>query len=430
MADQKFGLLLYRPIYLFAIAGCWIVLRRQDLRFAGAVLLLVTAAYVGNTTRLYMWWGGTSAPARFLVPILPCLAPMIALAAGASQGRVARTLLWMSLSVSLLIAFVGAGWPGRLFLFSDPHGYARLLEAIQSGAPLTFSLPTFTNEDWQSPLKGLLPWAAAGGLSLAAIAVAARSRRVSVFWLGVVGSLTFLLTASVAARMPAREAREDIVRQGTLDLLWQYDGDRLRAFEYDRLGKIDADRLRELSLVTFQHYPVAAFALPQGVYEARVWFSGPLQRQGQIIVSSSQRVTFGRSAGVLANPAVVPFELLVGVGRLSVGVSDRSLAATVSRIEIVPMAIISRSAREPRSARTIEALGDRPGAYIAYVDAHAYPEGGVFWTRATELATVLVAPGGASRILLTLHVGPESGDVRISLSGKEMTVHVEADHTA
>jgi hypothetical protein len=126
----------------------------------------------------------------------------------------------------------------------------------------------------------------------------------------------------------------------------------------------------------------------------------------------------------------VPFELPVGVGGLSVGVRDQSLAATVSRIEIVPKAIVSRSVREPRSARTIEGLGPRPGAYIVYVDAHAYPEGGVFWTRATELATVLVAPGGASRILLTLHLGPESGDVKVSLAGKETTVRVEADHTA
>ncbi len=115
---------------------------------------------------------------------------------------------------------------------------------------------------------------------------------------------------------------------------------------------------------------------------------------------------------------------------MSVGVSDQGLATTVSRIEIVPTAIVSQSARERRSARTIEGLGDRAGAYIVYVDAHAYPEGSVFWTRATELATVLVAPGGASRILLTLHLGPESGDVKVSLAGKEATVRVEADRTA
>ena len=427
--DQKFGLLVYSPIYLFAIAGCWAVLRRPELRSLGAVLLLVIVAYVGSTTRLYMWWGGSSAPARFLVPILPCLAPMIAMAVATAHGRAARTLLWTWLSVSLLIAVVAVVWPERLLLFSDQHGYARLLETIQSGAPLTMSLPTFTNEDWQSPLKELFLWMAAGGLALAALGVAARSRRVSGFWLGVVACLTFLTTAGVAARRPSTEARDDLARQGTLDLLWQYDGGRLRAFEYNRLGKIGADRIRELGLVTFQRYPVVPFSLPEGAYEARVWFSGALRRQGEIVISSD-RVTFGRGGGVFTNPGIVPFELHVGVGGLSVGVSDQSLAAAVSRIEIVPTAIVPQSAREPRAPRAIEPLGDRPGAYMVYVDGHAYPEGGVFWTRATELATVLVATGGASRILLTLYLGPESGDVKLSLAGKEGTVRVERGNTA
>ena len=67
---------------------------------------------------------------------------------------------------------------------------------------------------------------------------------------------------------------------------------------------------------------------------------------------------------------------------------------------------------------------------MVYVDGHAFPEGGVFWTRATELSTVLVATGGASRILLTLYLGPESGDVKLSLAGKEGTVRVERGNTA
>jgi hypothetical protein len=428
--DQKFGLLVYSPVYLFAIAGCWIILRRPDVRSLGAVLLLVTVAYVGSTTRLYMWWGGSSAPARFLVPILPCLAPMIAVAVATLHSRAARTLLWMWLSVSLLIAFVAAAWPERSWLFSDPHGYARLLEAIQSGAPLTMSLPTFTNEDWQSPLRELFSWAAAGGLALAALAVAGRSRWVSGFWLGVVACLTFLMTAGVGARRPSTEARDDLARQGTLDLLSGYDGDRLRAFEYSRLRRIDANRLRELGLVTFPHYPVVPFALPEGAYEARVWFSVAVRRQGEIVISVSDRVTFGRGGGVFTNPAIVPFELHVGVGGLSVGLSDQTLAAAVSRIEIVPTVLVPQSAREPRPVRTMEALGDRPGAYLVYVDDHAYPEKGVFWTRATEPATVLVATGGASRILLTLYLGPETGDVKMSLAGKDGIARVEAGNTA
>ncbi len=72
--DQKFGLLVYAPVYLFAAGGTWLMLRQREWRWLGGILLAAVAIHVGSTTRLYMWWAGNSAPARFLVPILPCLA--------------------------------------------------------------------------------------------------------------------------------------------------------------------------------------------------------------------------------------------------------------------------------------------------------------------------------------------------------------------
>ena len=430
MFDQKFGLLFYSPVYVFAIAGCWLILRRQDLRLLGAVLLLVAAAYVGNTTRLYMWWGGSSAPARFLVPIVPCVGPMVALAVAAVRGRVARTLLGLSLLVSVVVALAGAAWPERFLLFSEPRGYARLLETIQSGAPLTFLLPSFTDENWLSPLKSLFPLLAVGGIALGVTAAASRSPRLGELWLGTLACVTLLLTAGLAAGKPTAEAREDLVRTSVFDLLWRYNAEQHRPFEYAGLTQIDERRLRDVAVATFQHYPVEAFALPQGGYEARVWFSGALQREGEIVVSSRGRIVLGRTAGTFSNPAVVPFELPVAVGRLGVDVADQALAAKVTRVDIAPTAFVPQSAREPRLTRAVEAIADRPGAYLVYVDEHAYPEGGTFWTRSTEPSTVLVVPGSASRIVLTLHLGPQGGDVRVSGAGKDTTVRVEANQTA
>src|SRR4029077_12546485 len=60
--DQKFGLLFYSPIYLCAIAGAWLMLRRRETAYLAAVLLLATIGFVGTTARLYMFWGGSSAP--------------------------------------------------------------------------------------------------------------------------------------------------------------------------------------------------------------------------------------------------------------------------------------------------------------------------------------------------------------------------------
>ena len=52
---------------------------------------------------------------------------------------------------------------------------------------------------------------------------------------------------------------------------------------------------------------------------------------------------------------------------------------------------------------------------------------GVFWTRGTDRAHLLIAPGGASRLTLTMFMGPISGDVRVSVAGRETSVRVAAN---
>ena len=259
---------------------------------------------------------------------------------------------------------------------------------------------------------------------------AARRLRSTPLWLTAVGSLTLLVSANLIAGRPEASVREEMTRRGRLDLIWQYDGAHLRPFEYRTLEKIDETKVRAFGRLTFEQYPVPGFALPQGTYEARVWFSGALQRQGEIVVSSGQRVTFARHLGVLTNPTIVPFDLPVATGRLSIAVADQAVASLVARVEIVPTVLTSLSMREPRPARRIEEIADRPRAYLIYVDEREYPEGGVFWTRATEQAEVLLAPGPYSRLGLTVHLGPRSGEVSIRVGGEEKIVRVEANSTA
>jgi hypothetical protein len=148
------------------------------------------------------------------------------------------------------------------------------------------------------------------------------------------------------------------------------------------------------------------------------------------MVSSSPRAVFGRVEGALVNPAVVPFDLPVHVGRVTVDVADQALAASVVRIEIVPRAIVPRHARAAVPVRAIESIADRPGGYIVYTDDRAYPEGGVFWTRGTDRATIAVASAGATRLRLVLHLGPHEGNVSLSIGEEDHAVHVAAGEIA
>jgi hypothetical protein len=145
-----------------------------------------------------------------------------------------------------------------------------------------------------------------------------------------------------------------------------------------------------------------------------------------VVVSSTPRAIFGRVSGALSNPAVVPFELPVGVGRVTVTVGDETLAASVLRVEIAPRALVARHARNPTPVRAIESIGGSPGRYIVYTDDRAYPEGGVFWTRGTEATTIQVAAGGSRRLRLLLHLGPLGGDVRLEVAGREHVARVAA----
>jgi hypothetical protein len=238
--------------------------------------------------------------------------------------------------------------------------------------------------------------------------------------------LTFTLGAGALTATPAAAIREQTAERGSLTLMSSYDGDQHRPFDYGSMRKATHAEFMRLATVDLTRVPGGPVLLPPGSYEARTWFAGGFARQGEVLVSSSPHAIFGRREGALPNPAVVPFELPVSVGRVAVNVADKTLASSVVRIEIAPLSIVPRHRRENVPVRAIESIPGRPGGYIVYTDEHAFPEGGVFWTRGTEAATVLLAPARASRARLTLHLGPLAGEVKISIAGEDHVVQVPA----
>ena len=261
------------------------------------MLLVTTAAFVGSTTRLYMWWGGSSAPARFLVPLLPCLAPMVAVAIESARTAWARGLLMAALATGLTIAAFSLANPEQLLLFSDARGRARLMELLQAGSPLAMTLPGFTTEDWVTALSDLWPWLAAAAAGAVAMTALVRRRPASgSLSILALGGLTALVVAALLTASPSAAVREDTVRRGAVDLLWKYDAPRLKAFGFDSLGGLDAPQVLARASLRNRGYPLPAVALPPGAYEATVWFSAGTgaERAGEILVASAQKVVFGR----------------------------------------------------------------------------------------------------------------------------------------
>jgi len=315
-------------------------------------------------------------------------------------------------------------------LFSDARGRARLAELLQAGSPLAMTLPGFTTEDWIAALSDLWPWLAA--VLAGSLAIAAWRRRqpaAGAISTLTAGGLTALVIAAVLTASPGAAVREDTARRGAVDLLWRYDAPRLRAFSFETMGGLDAVQLLERASLKSETYPLPAVALPAGAYEATVWFSAGTgaERAGEILVASAQKVVFGRLEGPLANPARVRFDLPVPVARVSVTVSDETAARAVTLVTLEARAVVPVAAREERGIRPIEPVPGASAAYLIYADGMAFPEGGVFWTRGTNPAHVLVAPAGAARLVLTLSLGPRSGDVTVHVGGQATTAHVPAN---
>lgn len=152
--DQKFGVLPYAPVYALTAVGL-AATRRSDKRWQVLALVAVFAAFVASSARLYMWWGGWSAPARFLVPAVPLLAPALALAIARLRSSRWSWLVAPLAAWSVLVALGATAFPARLLLFSDAHGVSRLVETFQGSAPLTATLPMFTESEWR--MRDLIP---------------------------------------------------------------------------------------------------------------------------------------------------------------------------------------------------------------------------------------------------------------------------------
>ncbi len=196
--DQEFGLVVYAPLFALAPPGFWWLWRlcRRDAVLIGALVLLV-----GGTAGSWdMWRGGFNPPARFLLPLLPSLAILVARALAGGLGAPAALLVGWSLWTGL----AGASHPE--LVHRDRDGTAPFFRANSGGEEWTRLLPAYVlAEDDRSRL--ILVWAAALALAAAARGSRPTSRAVGLSLLGL------LAAAGVASRVgDAKTGGRDAVR--------------------------------------------------------------------------------------------------------------------------------------------------------------------------------------------------------------------------
>ncbi len=155
LVDQQFGLFTTAPVLVAAVAG--LILLARERRRLTLEIHAVVVPYLAVAASYPMWWGGYSAPARFLVALVPMLALPVGVlwARGSATTRVVVGML-LVLSAGLTAALVGID--RGAFILSGRDGYAPLIDWVSRTADLTLALPSVHRDGMGPALEDAALW--------------------------------------------------------------------------------------------------------------------------------------------------------------------------------------------------------------------------------------------------------------------------------
>ena len=425
--DQEYGLLPYSPIFAVSALGAWVMARRRDTRGYLIAVLLVIVPFLASTTQYYMWWGGGSVPARFVVPILPLLVPMIAFAMRALRGSAARGAIGLALAYSVMAFVVVVVRPGAMLMYNDRDGTGRLVETLQAGVPLTAALPSFIDPDVLIQLPSTAVWVLAIVLGAVTARVVARQAWTGGFWTATIAALLFGASGSLLAAMVLPDTpAPDTVQVGRQRLLDAYPGTRLDAFSYETgtwlddaalLDRATLEMALDTGTVDDPSRLTRPFDLPPGRYDVLVWFTDQQVGDGHVFVSYDQTGgVIARGHGRATNPAVVPLDLPLGLGALRVGATSVELASTVSSVAVAPRALVPQHERpDVGRVRSLKPIGNRPGAYLFFMDLRTFVEPELNWVQGAQVSELLVSPADAGLIRVVIRNGGAQNRVAVTV---------------
>ena len=165
--DQQFGLLASAPVLALALA----VVRPAIGRSAPAVwrigvfALALALAYTCVVGAYRMWWGGLSAPARFLVPLVLPLAPFIAVVWQSLRSRASRHLAVILIAVSLAFTAMLIVVDHGALAYNVRDGRARWAVWVSPLADLVAALPAAHRDAPGIVVRDTAVWIGALGLA-------------------------------------------------------------------------------------------------------------------------------------------------------------------------------------------------------------------------------------------------------------------------
>ncbi len=413
--DQQFGLIPNAPVYLCACAGIVVMLWRGPRRLALEVLALAVPYYLVATS-FPAWWGGTTAPARYAVPIALLLVVPAAVWFATAKSVAARTASISALVVSLFmtatIAMVGRG--ALLFNFRD--GMSRVALWLTPVVDLTKALPSMFQNPLPTVLLQTAVWLAAISSAVAVAAVMSRRSHAAVL-LGF--GLTLEAATMAAVGLVWRSNRVSVATPyvaGPVVLRRYNPASNQIAVSYRPFHRLEpADLPGRIVLArTLSAIPRAASAstvhLPAGIYEVTGTTAGG--------ATGRLRLRTDRVSPPIADWDVASFgthwkrqvALPVAVAALEID-ADAAARRTVRDGSIRAASLVE----PPRSLEGREAKsGARYGPVVVYLmsgDVWMEPAG--IWIAGGSNAEFAIAPDRQSPIHLFLRNGSADNTVTL-----------------
>jgi hypothetical protein len=448
--DQRFGVFAYAPILITACFGLGVMVRARAHRRLGLELLFVLIPYLLAVTHFAMWWGGTSAPGRFFVPMLPWMTIPIAVCWTAVRSPATRATIAAALAVSVFascaLVFVGGGY----LAYNVRQTYALWLEWLNGGTDLARGLPAWWRGSelllYRDTAIWLVVFAAAWGVLRGLQGTRASRDRgafaaltAAAYAIAAMVALSIVWTLAGAKSVQTAPAQLEVLRRIGSErrtLAWSLpDLRRVTSADVPAMLHIEPQPSTAPGGAGANDRPLYQVAsVPAGVYRLRPHGTDPA---GWLMVGIG-RDQFSLLSGqlsMLPQPIVVRFPVDV---RAIVVRGDEQTRRSMRALTIEPVSIV------PAASRLSDDYARRAVQYgattVFFLDDRSFPEPEAFWIGGERRASTVLQPSNAqSTVSLLLrnapvdnHIVLESGKWREEMQlspGEERPLHVPIDPT-
>jgi hypothetical protein len=428
--DQQFGLLPNAPIYLCAFAGLLVMAQRaqRGRRRLAVELIVVTMPYFLAVTFFYMWWGGTSAPARFLVPIALVLVIPISIWFAEIRGAAARAFGVGALFTSLLITATMTSVARGELVFNFRDGASRLAVWLVPAVDLTKALPSLFQNPPLVVVFQTAIWLAAVAAAVA-VAMAVQRRWSALVVLGL--ALEVTLTCAVSLVWRSNHTSAATPSSGGSSVLRKYvNGSRELALGYRPFRRISLQNLPAeiplARLATAGHNDWSKMVhLPPGIYEVSGVVRGSPAGRIRVMTDPESPAIDDWDVASLSKSWKKKVSLPVAVAALELDL-DEAARSSVRNVELRAVSVL------PSDEQL--AMGREAGHAARYGHAVMFHLSGPVWVEAEGTwigrganADFVIVPDVPDALHLFVRNGPVNNQVELESGDWEITLSLAPD---